>query len=70
MSSRNNKGKPLPPDLLAKLRGVAAELGEQRLVADLGLNTTTVARAVSGFEVYPGTVAAIRLLLADRDKAA
>ena len=70
MSPRVNKGKPLPPDLLARLRNVAAEIGEQQLVADLGLNAITVARALSGFDVYPGTAAAVRLLLTERDRAA
>jgi hypothetical protein len=68
-SPRRAKGRPLTPELLEALRAAAAELGEPRLIVELGLDGATVARAVSGFAVYPGTVAAVKLFLADRRAA-
>lgn len=70
MSGRQSKGEGVPPELLAKLRAAAAELGEQKLIERLGLNPMTVARAVGGFGVNRGTVAAVQLFLNERDKAA
>lgn len=62
-------GAPIPSDLRDALRDAVERLGEQEVVAGLGLSSDTTARALGGLRVHPGTLAAVRLYLAQAKAA-
>jgi predicted naringenin-chalcone synthase len=63
------KSKPIDPVLLAQLRRIAAQVGEERLVQELGLSPMTVARALGGLGVQIGTAAAVSLYVSRQSAA-
>jgi hypothetical protein len=50
------KGEPLTPALRKRLEAFVAEHGEAQVAQQIGLATSTLARALAGLPVYRGTV--------------
>jgi hypothetical protein len=59
-----SKGTPLPEKDRTRLAALVAELGEQTALSEIGINKSTLARALSSLPIYRGTVAMIRERLA------
>lgn len=58
------KGAPLPESERAALLRFVRARGEGQTAAALGLNRQTLARAMGGLPIYPGSVALVRQGLA------
>jgi hypothetical protein len=61
----NTNDQPLAPDLRATLRRYVDVVGDARACALLGLSLRALERALAGSPVRRGTVAAVRLGLAE-----
>lgn len=63
---RTPNSKPLPDDLRRDLFALVAQVGESKARQIAGVSRGAFARALAGLGVYPGTVALVRIALADR----
>jgi hypothetical protein len=59
---------PLPPDVQARLREMAAKIGDVELGEMLGIGRGTVSRAAAGFAVRPSVATTIALRLEAAEK--
>lgn len=59
---------PLPPDVQARLREMAAKVGDVELGEMLGIGRGTVSRAAAGFAVRPSVATTIALRLEAAEK--
>lgn len=61
------RGAPLPVKIRVRLAASVAERGECRVAVDCGCSRQTLARALAGLPIYPGTVALIERYLMARE---
>lgn len=62
-------GAPLPDPIRRRLAALVASDGERLTVARLGISRQSLARALAGLALYPGTHALIRQRLDALDAA-